>query len=354
VENPTPESLRQSLTRSLQRLAVTDGEIALPAVPAMIDDYVRMCDSLFAALGAQFSPGDLAQLRSILSGQLSAAYAASPRSKIVITYQVPVGFKADYVIKARWYTVQEAYDNWVGTRQPPLFGTEPDARVCALAAEASQPAAFPVLDVGAGTGRNSLALARRGHPVDALEMAGKLADIIRGDARREGLDIRVLQRDFFATREDLRRDYQLIVLSEVVCDFRSPADLRRMFELAAECLAPGGRLLFNVFLGRSGYVPDAAARELSQQSYSMIFTEEELAGALGDLPLALEASDPAYDYEKANLPAEAWPPTSWYVNWATGLDVFNVPVEQSPIELRWMVYRKPPHRAAGGPESAMV
>ncbi len=352
MENPSPESLRQAMTESLQRLTVATGEIAIPAVPAMLDDYVTMCDTLFSSLGARFSTEDVAQLRAILANQLSAAYAASPRSKIVISYRVPVGFKADYHVKARWYTVQEAYDKWVTTREPPLFGTEPDARVLALASVASDPAEFPVLDVGAGTGRNSLALARRGHPVDAVELAPKLADIIRGEAG--DFDIRVLQRDFFATRHDLRRDYRLIVLSEVVNDFRSADDLRRMFELAADCLAPGGQLLFNVFLGRRGYVADEAARELAQQSYAMIFTEEELDAGAAGLPLELEASDPAYEYEKANAPAASWPPTGWYVNWATGLDVFNVPPEQSPIELRWLVYRKSPGHVAGNPKTVMV
>lgn len=327
------------MSRSLQRLTVAQGEIALPAVPAMLEDYVRMCDTLFNSLGTRFSPEDVGQLRSILSHQLSAAYAASPRSKIVISYRVPVGFKADYHVRARWYTVQEAYDNWVGTRQPPLFGAEPDARVMALAEEVADPAAFPVLDVGAGTGRNTVALARRGHPVDAVEVAPKLADILRGEAR--GLDVRVLRRDFFATRDDLRRDYQLILLSEVVNDFRSVEDLRRMFELAADCLAPGGYLLFNVFLARRGYLPDDAARELGQQCYTMIFTEQEVSGAAEGSSLQLVASDPAFEYERTHLPHQAWPPTSWYVNWASGLDVFNVPREQSPIELRWMVYRKP-------------
>ena len=344
--------MRQAMTESLQRLTVATGEIAVPAVPAMLDAYLTTCDNLFSALGAKFDEDDLARLRGILESQLSAAYAASPRSTIVINYRVPVGFKADYHVRARWYTVQESYDNWVATRQPPLFGTEPDARVMALVAEATDPATFPVLDVGAGTGRNSLALARRGHPVDALELAPRLAEIIRGEA--DGLDVRVLRRDVFAGTADLRRDYHLIVLSEVVNDFRSADDLRRIFELAADHLAPGGRLLFNVFLGRRGYVPDAAARELGQQSYAMIFTEDEVACAADGLPLQLEASDPAYAYEKANLPAHAWPPTSWYVNWATGLDVFNVPPEKSPIELRWMVYRKSAYRAAGEPATAMV
>jgi hypothetical protein len=40
------------------------------------------------------------------------------------------------------------------------------------------------------------------------------------------------------------------------------------------------------------------------------------------------------------LPKGAWPPTGWFAGWASGLDVFDVPRDESPIELRWLVYRK--------------
>ena len=39
-----------------------------------------------------------------------------------------------------------------------------------------------------------------------------------------------------------------------------------MFGLAATCLTPGGRLVFNVFLPQVGYTPDAAARELAEET----------------------------------------------------------------------------------------
>ena len=57
-------------------------------------------------------------------------------------------------------------------------------------------------------------------------------------------------------------------------------------------------------------------------------------------PLVLESDDSASDFEKAHLPATAWPPTNWYESWVSGQDVFDVPREASPIELRWLVYRK--------------
>ena len=335
-----PMSLREAMARRLYRRSVVTGEITLPAVPGMIDDYLTMCDTLFAGVGRRFTAEELAHVRTVLEGQLAEAYTASPRSTIVISFNAPVGTVLNYHVKAQWWTVEGAYENWFSTREPPLFGTEPDARVWTLANEAADPTTHRVLDIGAGTGRNTLALARRGHPVDVVELTPKFADMIRSDAERESLDVRVIQRDVFSTMDDLRRDYQLILLSEVVSDFRTTQQLRGLFELAAQCLAPGGRLVFNAFLARHGYTPDTAARELGQQMYTSIFTQHEMSTAAAELPLELVADDSVYEYEKAHLPQGAWPPTSWYAEWVSGQDVFDVTREHSPIEMRWLVYQK--------------
>ena len=328
------------MARRLYRRSVVSGQITLPAVPSMIDEYVTLCANLFADVGRRFTDEQLVHVRSVLEGQLAEAYSASPRSTIVLSYNAPVGTVLNYHVKAQWWTVEGAYENWISTRQPPLFGTEPDARVSALANEAVDPATHPVLDIGGGTGRNTLALARRGHPIDVVELTPRFAQMIGADAEREALDVRVIQRDAFSTMEDLRRDYQLIVLSEVVSDFRTTQQLRATFELAAQCLAPGGRLVFNTFLARHGYTPDDAARELGQQCYTSIFTYYEMVTAAAGLPLDFVADDSVYEYEKTHLPDGAWPPTSWYAEWVSGQDVFDVEREQCPIEMRWLVYRK--------------
>jgi 2-polyprenyl-3-methyl-5-hydroxy-6-metoxy-1,4-benzoquinol methylase len=121
-----------------------------------------------------------------------------------------------------------------------LFGAHPDRRLVALAAELGEPASSPVLDVGAGTGRNALALARMGFTVDAVEMTGALAQILEDDAAKQGLPVRVVRRNLFDAAQELDRAYRLVLLSEVVSDFRHTAQLRKMFELAASALAPGG------------------------------------------------------------------------------------------------------------------
>ena len=72
----------------------------------------------------------------------------------------------------------------------------------------------------------------------------------------------------------------------------------------------------------------------------MIFTRDEMASGTARLPLELVADDSAVEYEESNLPEGAWPPTDWFVGWANGLDLFDVNADESPIELRWLVFQK--------------
>lgn len=80
---------KAAMTRRFYTRSVVKGEITLPAVPSMIDEYVTMCAGLFAGVGRKFSDEELAHLRAVLQGQLAEAYAASQRSTIVISYNAP-------------------------------------------------------------------------------------------------------------------------------------------------------------------------------------------------------------------------------------------------------------------------
>lgn len=331
--------VREGLNSRLQTKIVTEGSITFPAVPALLDDYTDRIIRVFADVGRRFSDDERAHLRSVLERLLNEAFDRSQRSTVTISYRSTVAGPLNYNVNINCMTIEEAYHHWIATRQPPLFGVEPDARVWALAGE-SDPAGCRILDIGAGTGRNALALARRGHPVDVVEVTEKFAEIIRQAAAQESLDVRVFQRNVFEFDGDLRNDYSLILLSEVVSEFRTVGELRQLFELAARRLAPGGRLVFNIFITRDFYTPDDTARQFAQQAYSGFSTPDEVASAVAGLPLELEADDCVVEYEKAHLPQHAWPPTSWYVGWTTGHDVFGLRHEDSPIDMRWLVYRK--------------
>lgn len=295
--------------------------------------------TIFAEAGRVFTAEETAHLRSILERLLNETFERSQRSTITVSYSSTGAGPLSYEVTTHCMTLEEAYHQWVATREPPLFGVEPDARVWSLAGELDPPNSR-ILDIGGGTGRNALALARRGHPVDVVELTEQFAETIRQAAAGESLDVRVIQRDLFDAVDELRNDYALILLSEVVPEFRTTDALRRLFDVACASLRLGGRLVFNVFLAEESYLPDPADRQFAQQAYSSFFTRAELAAAAGGLPLDLVGEDSCFDYEQAHLPEGAWPPTSWYAGWVTGRDVFGLPPETSPISLRWVVYSK--------------
>jgi SAM-dependent methyltransferase len=196
-----------------------------------------------------------------------------------------------------------------------------------------------VLDIGAGTGRNTLALARAGFAVDALEPTPAFCDELRRAARKERAPIETIQANLFDA--DLRRArYSLIVCSEVTSHFRGVDDLRGLFERAARWLRTGGSLLLNAFVAEPGFEPAPLARELSQLAWSTVFTRQDLARARRGLPFSELSDESAHAYEKSHQLPESWPPTSWYESWSRGLNCFRVKRGAAPMELRWLHYRK--------------
>jgi SAM-dependent methyltransferase len=67
----------------------------------------------------------------------------------------------------------------------------------------------PVLDLGCGTGRVALTLARRGHEVWALDSKPELVANLRGRAEAEGVDVRAIEAD--ARSFALETTFDLIV-----------------------------------------------------------------------------------------------------------------------------------------------
>lgn len=326
---------RDALSRQLLHRGVAGGTISLPAAPSLLEDYVNTCDQTFAALGAVLSSQQLAHLRECLADQLTKAYEQCPGSKVVVTYDIPYGPMVHYRVDSVWYLTERQYRRDTASGRLLELGAQPDARVWQIAQSRVAESA-PALTIGPGIGRTSVPLARRGHRVDAVETSGRPTESLRDVVRREGLDMRVIDGDL----QLVGHGYQIVDLSGVTTSLEGPQQLRSVLEFVADRLAPGGALVFNIFLARAGYVPDQAARELGRQTCSTPFSYGELDEAVSGLPLELVSDDAAIEFERAADRSGAWPPDPRYEAWAAGLDVFLVEPEQSPIELRWLVYRR--------------
>jgi SAM-dependent methyltransferase len=336
-------TLRDAVLRRLPVRLSAAAEFRVPPAPALLDHWVQLFNNIWLGIGRGFNAEDLELFRGTLKQNLEQAWAASPYSRVLVSFatdalpQTTVSWRVDI----ETMTMADEYDHWVATRSPPLFGKYPDAKVFEVARTLGPPGEVPILDVGAGTGRNTLPLARAGFPADAVELVPALAAILRDEAAKDGLRVQVFERSIFDPELDLPPGYyRILLLAEVVPHFRSSSELRALFQVAARLLPSGGLLVFSAFLNRDGYEPDDVVRQMSQVSWCKLFTRRELQEALAGTPFQSVSDESVPAFEKVNLPAEEWPPTGWFETWSAGQDLFDLPIDKPPMDLRWLVFRK--------------
>jgi SAM-dependent methyltransferase len=335
--------LKQALLRRFDRRTTGQGEIEFPCIPSMLDPYMAKLESLWKVIGKPFSEAELAQLRKAVETELVRGYQASVYSRLTVRFEThrPPHPGIQYVIVARVLPLEDVFTQWGAAQNVPLFGRLSDTKVTALAADLGDPKSAPVLDIGAGVGRNAIPLARLGHPTDAIEPVATMADAMRGVAAAESIPLEVIQADVLKPDVALKSaHYKLVIVAEVTSHFRDADDMRRLFTKLADALVPGGLALVTIFLASDGYKPDDLAREAAQAMWSTMYTRAELAFITQELPFDKISDESMHDYEKEHLPPEAWPPTVWFEAWSQANDVFALPPGKTPVDLRWVVYRK--------------
>lgn len=100
------------------------------------------------------------------------------------------------------------------------------------------------LDVGAGTGRHTLRLARRGARVTALDQSPEMLAVARQTARREGLPIDFLLRSLDDDLPFEADQFDLLICALVLCHVPGLTHTLREF---ARVVQPGGHLLITDF-----------------------------------------------------------------------------------------------------------
>ena len=335
--------LEKAIEKKFRSLTAAVGELVMPCVPAMLDLHMKQILGLLQGLGINLTPAEIDSLRLSIAKRLAEGFEASPFSRLVFKYQPPTatqgltsGLKLTTSILDK-IGIEDKYNRWIKTRSGPLFGSHPDAKVMAIAATLTEPSNAPILDVGAGTGRNTMPLARRGHPVQALELTPAFAQQILIDAQKENLPVGVTQGNVLDRRLYLEPNhYSLALVAEVIPHLRDLEQVRTLLAKMCEAIKPGGLLLFNVFLTVDGYEPSDKVRQMAQIAWSYLLTPKEFASVVQGLPLEIKSNESAFEYERAHQTPEAWPPTNWFVSWSTGRNIFPVE-EQPPVELRWIL-----------------
>jgi SAM-dependent methyltransferase len=152
--------------------------------------------------------------------------------------------------------IAEIYDSWSRsvTEDVPFY------------VEEARGAARRVVELGVGTGRIALPIARAGIPVVGVDNSERMLQVCRMRAERAGvtefLDLR---------RGDLRDPPIAPAASLVLCPFRSylhlPTDADRLvaFRAAWLLLEAGGRLVFDVFMPAPDDIAETNGRWLERE-----------------------------------------------------------------------------------------
>ena len=104
-----------------------------------------------------------------------------------------------------------------------------------------------VLDLGCGTGKMTLELARRGYDMTGVDLSSEMLDIARCAAEREGLSDKMLWLLQDITEFELYGTVELCVSClDTINHLTSPKELKKCLSLVHNYLVPDGLFLFDI------------------------------------------------------------------------------------------------------------
>lgn len=229
---------------------------------------------------------------------------------------------------------RQTYDGIYATR-PQYNGKAGDAFIAeTLAAAFPLPAETPVIvwDIGAGDGRNTVPLARKGYRVLASEPSEVGQTLIHEHAWADGgatVDNIRTSRDDILKLPPLRlfEKIHFAFMSRITQHF-DPKDLALAFTHIMQCLRPGGTLVFDALVRNPG-VPQTHALKALMRGGQSNFQEAEIIQA---------AETAGFEAIQCEDYQESWKARGNYMQgerW--GFETRR----DNPVALRWFVMRKP-------------
>jgi SAM-dependent methyltransferase len=130
--------------------------------------------------------------------------------------------------------------------------------------EEAQRAGGPVLELGVGTGRIAVPTAQAGLAVTGVDSSAGMLARARIRAEAAGVELELHRGDFRAP--PVSGPFALVTIPfRSILHMRSDSDRRRVIAAAQRLLAPGGRLVFDVFTPSSSDIAETHARWLERE-----------------------------------------------------------------------------------------
>jgi SAM-dependent methyltransferase len=114
-----------------------------------------------------------------------------------------------------------------------------------------------ILEIGAGTGRYTLGLAKRGHTITAVDMSAALLEEGKRRIAAEGLErqVQFVEADARDLSKVNAKGFEAVLLMGPLYHLVIEADRRAALKEASDCLRSGG-LIFSAFISRFGIMGD--------------------------------------------------------------------------------------------------
>jgi 2-polyprenyl-3-methyl-5-hydroxy-6-metoxy-1,4-benzoquinol methylase len=142
----------------------------------------------------------------------------------------------------KWY--EEVFENYAEGYDREVFTRGTLGEVDFIEAEAGGDRKKKILDVGCGTGRHAVELAKRGYEVTGLDLSETLLGKARAKAAEAGVKIDFIRADARDFRFDAAFDLA-IMICEGAFPLMETDDMNfRILENVTRALKPGGKLIF--------------------------------------------------------------------------------------------------------------